>query len=142
EGGDCNGVQWLVANHRELIEADYALNEGGGGSIKDGKYLANRVQASEKVYQDFTLEVKNPGGHSSLPVKDNAIYHLAGGLARLAAHDFPFRLSDTTRAYFEQMSRIETRQTAADMKAILRDPSDPEALAPLSMSAMNNSPFH
>ena len=99
------------------------------------------VQAGEKVFQTYQLEVTNPGGHSSLPVKDNAITHLAGGLARLGAHDFPFELSATTRAYFEQMSRIETGQTAADMKAILRDPPDAEAIARLSVNPINNSTF-
>src|SRR5207247_516401 len=83
---------------------------------RNGKYLRMSIQAGEKVFQTYQLEVTNPGGHSSLPVKDNAITHLAGGLARLGAHDFPFGLSDTTRAYFEQMSRIETGQTASDMK--------------------------
>jgi len=82
EGGSDNGVVWLLENHRELIDAEYALNEGGSAVIKDGKHIANGVQASEKVYQTFTLEVTNPGGHSSLPVKDNAIYHLADALVR------------------------------------------------------------
>jgi len=87
EGGDHNGVDWLLRNHRALIEADYCLNEGGGGDLKKGRRLANNVQAAEKVYLSFRLEVKNPGGHSSLPTKDNAIYHLAGGLARLAQYE-------------------------------------------------------
>ena len=120
EGGDFNGVQWLVANHRELIDADYALNEGGGGTIKDGKYLNNRVQASEKVYQDFTLEVKNPGGHSSLPVKDNAIYHLAAGLARLAEFDFPVKLNEVTRAFFERTAPTQTGPAGEAMKVVLK----------------------
>ena len=81
EGGDANGVDWLLKNHRDLIDAEFALNEGGGGDMQDGKYLPNEIQASEKMYQDFRLEVKNKGGHSSLPVKDNAIYQLADGLA-------------------------------------------------------------
>src|SRR5918995_228701 len=85
EGGTHNGVDWLIKNHRALIDAEFAINEGGGGNMRKGKYLTNEVQASEKVYQDFRLEVKNPGGHSSLPVKDNAISHLAAGLARLSA---------------------------------------------------------
>jgi len=127
EGGDFNGVQWLVANHRELIDADYALNEGGGGSIKDGKYLANRVQASEKVYQDFTLEVKSAGGHSSLPVKDNAIYHLAAGLARLAEFDFPVRLNEVTRAFFERMAGTQPGPVGDAMKAVLKSPRPPGA---------------
>jgi len=121
-----SGIVYLLKNHRDLVDAEFALNEGGNGLLdKNGHYLRMSIQAGEKVFQTYQLEVTNPGGHSSLPVKDNAIYHLAGGLARLAAHDFPFRLSDTTRAYFEQMSRIETGQTAADMKAILRDPPTP-----------------
>jgi acetylornithine deacetylase/succinyl-diaminopimelate desuccinylase-like protein len=144
EIGDMNavGIQWMLKNHRDLIDAEFALNEGGSGLLdKNGNYLRMTIQAGEKVFQTYQLEVTNPGGHSSLPVKDNAINHLAGGLARLAAHDFPFKLSDTTRAYFEQMSRIETGQTAADMKAILRDPPDPEAIARLSATALNNSTF-
>src|SRR4249920_2103751 len=100
EGGTFNGVEWLVKNHKDLIDAEYAINEGGGGSMRKGKYLANEVQASEKVYQDFHLEVTNPGGHSSLPVKDNAIYHLSAGLERLSQYTFPVELNEVTRAYF------------------------------------------
>src|SRR5205823_10149457 len=92
EGGNFNGVEWLVDNHKDLIDADFAINEGGYGNMRNGKYLTNEVQTSEKVIQDFRLEVANPGGHSSLPVKDNAIYHLSAGLARLATFDFPFEL--------------------------------------------------
>ena len=80
EGGDYNGASWLVTEHRDLVDADFAINEGGGGNMRKGKYLTNEIQAAEKVYQDFHLEVTNSGGHSSLPVKDNAIYHLAQGL--------------------------------------------------------------
>ncbi len=132
EGGDFNGVQWLVANHRELIDADYALNEGGGGTIKDGKYLNNRVQASEKVYQDFTLEVKNPGGHSSLPVKDNAIYHLAAGLARLAEFDFPVKLNEVTRSFFERAAATQPGPLGEAMKAVLKSPRPPGAVETLA----------
>jgi len=139
EGGNFNGVQWLLANHRDLIEADYALNEGGGGAIKNGKYVANRVQASEKVYQDFTLEVKNPGGHSSLPVRDNAIYHLAEGLARLAAFDFPVKLNEVTRGYFERMSAIEPEPTASAMKGVLKRPRDPAAVEVLARTPYYNA---
>jgi len=137
-----SGIVYLLKNHRDLIDAEFALNEGGNGLLdKNGNPLRMTIQAGEKVFQTYQLEVTNPGGHSSVPVKDNAITHLAGGLARLAAHDFPFKLSDTTRAYFERMSRIETGQTAADMKAILRDPPDAEAIARLSATALNNSTF-
>ena len=137
-----SGIVYLLKSHRSLIDAEFALNEGGISLLdKNGSYLRMSIQAGEKVFQTYQLEVTNPGGHSSLPVKDNAITHLAGGLARLGAHDFPFKLSATTRAYFEQMSRVETGQTAADMKAILRDPPDPEAIARLSATALNNSTF-
>jgi len=137
-----SGIVYLLKNHRDLIDAEFALNEGGTGLLdKAGKYLRMSVQAGEKVFQTYQLEVTNPGGHSSLPVKDNAITHLAGGLARLGAFDFPFKLSPTTRAYFERMSAIETGQTAADMKAILRDVPDPEAISRLSANPINNSAF-
>ena len=138
-----SGIVYLLKNHRDLIDAEFALNEGGMGLLgRDGKYLRMSVQAGEKVFQTYQLEVTNPGGHSSLPVKDNAITHLAGGLARLGAYDFSFKLSATTRAYFERMSAIETGQTAADMKAILREPPDAEAIARLSAAnPLNNSTF-
>ena len=119
EGGTFNGVDWLVKNHRDLIDAEFAINEGGGGTMRNGKYLTNEIQASEKVYQDFRLEVKNSGGHSSLPVKDNAIYHLVGGLARLAAFEFPVELNEVTRAYFERSADVESDpKVAADMRAV------------------------
>src|SRR5882672_5744968 len=137
-----SGIVYLLEKHRSLIDAEFALNEGGAGLLdKNGKHLRMSVQAGEKVFQTYQLEVTNPGGHSSLPVKDNAITHLAGGLARLGAFDFPFKLSATTRAYFEAMSRIESGQTAADMKAILREPPDAEAIARLAASPINNSTF-
>ena len=137
-----SGIVYLLKNHRDLIDAEFALNEGGAALLdKGGGYQRMTVQAGEKVFQTYQLEVTNPGGHSSLPVKDNAITHLAGGLARLGAFDFPFKLSQTTRAYFEKMSAIETGQTAADMRAILRDPPDADAIARLSASPINNSTF-
>ena len=118
EGGSFNGVDWLLKNHRNLIDAELAVNEGGGGTMRRGKYLTNQVQASEKVYQDFRLEVKNPGGHSSLPVKDNAIYHLSAGLARLSAFEFPVALNEVTRTYFERSAAVEADpKIAADMRS-------------------------
>ncbi|HEY6239675.1 MAG TPA: M20/M25/M40 family metallo-hydrolase, partial [Burkholderiales bacterium] len=135
-----NGIVYLLKNHRNLIDAEFALNEGGIGRLdKDGRHLFVAIQAGEKVFQTYQLEVTHPGGHSMFPVKDNAITHLAAGLVRLGAHDFPFKLSATTRAYFERMSRIESGQTAADMKAILREPPDPAAIARLSANPGNNS---
>jgi acetylornithine deacetylase/succinyl-diaminopimelate desuccinylase-like protein len=139
ETGPANGVHWLLETHRDLIDAELALNEGGRGQIKDGRYLANGVQASEKVYESFRLETTNPGGHSSLPPKDNAIYRLAAGLGRLAAFDFPVQLSEVTRAYFERMASISPGPLADDMKAVLRAPPDAEALARLSLSPYHNA---
>lgn len=139
EGGDFNGVQWLLSNHRNMIDAQYCLNEGGGGQIKNGKYLVNEVQVSEKVYQSYRLVVKNRGGHSSLPAKDNAIYHLAEGLTRLARHDFPVKLNEGTRVFFEKMSDIEEGQIATDMKAVLRTPPDTIAISHLAQSPYYNA---
>ena len=139
ETGPANGVNWLLEHHRDLIDAELALNEGGRGQIKDGRYLANGVQASEKVYESFRLEVTNPGGHSSLPRKDNAIYRLAAGLGRLAAFDFPVQLSEVTRAYLGRMASIAPGPEADDMKAVLRTPPDAEALARLSLSPYHNA---
>ena len=136
-----DGVEYLLRHHRPLIDAELALNEGGGGMLdKDGKPVRHGIQAGEKVYQSFQLEVTNPGGHSSAPYRDNAIYHLAGGLSRLGEFAFPFKLSDVTRAYYERMSTIEKGQVGADMKAILSDPPDPAALERLyAVSPGHNS---
>lgn len=133
ESGDFNGPAWLLKNHRDLIDAEFAVNEGGGGSMRKGKYLTNEIQGSEKVYQDFRLETKNAGGHSSLPVKDNAITHLSQGLARLGAFDFPVELNDVTRGYFEKSASIETDpKVAADMRAVAGAKPDLAAAARLS----------
>jgi acetylornithine deacetylase/succinyl-diaminopimelate desuccinylase-like protein len=132
EGGDHNGVEWLLRHHRPLIDAEFAINEGGGGHLKGGRHLLNEVQASEKVYQDFTLEVTNPGGHSSLPVKENAIYRLAQGLARLGQFQFPVKLNEVTRTFFSRMAAFEKGQTAADMKAVSGAAADPSSAARLS----------
>src|SRR5713101_4752815 len=121
--------------NRDLIlaltaDAEYALNEGGAGTIdKNGKYVSNGIMAGEKIFQTYRLEVTNPGGHSARPSKDNAIYHLADGLSRLGKFDFPFRLLEASRRYFERMSQLESGQLAADMKAITQDPPDPQAVA-------------
>ncbi|MGK4455549.1 hypothetical protein, partial [Klebsiella pneumoniae] len=93
EGGQSNGVDWLLRTHRELIEADFVLNPDSGGLLmQDGRPVVMTVEATEKVYADFQLTVTNPGGHSSLPKPDNAIYHLADALARLSRAPFPFEL--------------------------------------------------
>jgi acetylornithine deacetylase/succinyl-diaminopimelate desuccinylase-like protein len=138
EGGDYNGVEWLLKNHPQLIEAEFGINEGGGGAMRGGKKLFNAVQASEKIYQSFLLEVKNKGGHSSRPVKENAIYQLAAALLRLAAFDFPVDLNEVTRAYFGRLSKIESGETAAAMKGLIQNPPDPGGVAYLgNVSAYN-----
>jgi acetylornithine deacetylase/succinyl-diaminopimelate desuccinylase-like protein len=107
-GGPYNGVDWLIKNKRDLIDAELCLNEGGWGEELNGKKVANDIQVSEKYVINFGLEVRNKGGHSSLPVPDNAIYHLAGALERLSKFGFPLKTNDVTRAYFEQIAKIET----------------------------------
>lgn len=119
-GGPFNGVQWLLANKRDLIDADYALNEGGWGEAVNGTRLSNNVQVSEKYVINYRFEVRNRGGHSSLPVADNAIYHLAGALERLSQFGFPLKTNDVTRAYFRAMSGIEHGPVSADLAAVAK----------------------
>jgi acetylornithine deacetylase/succinyl-diaminopimelate desuccinylase-like protein len=107
-GGPYNGVDWLLKNHRELIDAELALNEGGWGEESKGKKISNDLQVSEKYVLNFRFEVRNKGGHSSMPVHDNAIYHLAGALERLGEFGFPLKTNEVTAAYFEQMAKIES----------------------------------
>jgi acetylornithine deacetylase/succinyl-diaminopimelate desuccinylase-like protein len=143
EGGKSNGVDWLLKNHRDLIDAEYVLNHDGGGvDLEHGKTRSVDIDASEKLYADFQLVVTNPGGHSSLPVPDNAIYHLADALTRLQAYKFPFELNPVTRAYFEALSKVEKGQTAADMTAILQTPPDQAAIGRLSQDPSHNSTMH
>jgi acetylornithine deacetylase/succinyl-diaminopimelate desuccinylase-like protein len=119
EGGGDNGVQWLLANRRPLIDAAYVINGDGGDPImRDGRVDARNVQASEKVYMDLRLEVRNPGGHSSLPVKENAIYRLSAALTRLAAHEFPARLNEVSRAYFSRAAASAPDTIAARMRMV------------------------
>ena len=106
-GGPYNGVEWLLKNKRELIDAEFCLNEGGWGEIAHGRKISNDVQVSEKYVIDFRLEVRNKGGHSSLPVPDNAIYHLAGALDRISKFGFPLKTNDVTRAYFAALAKTE-----------------------------------
>lgn len=129
EGGNFNGVDWLLKNHPQLLQAEFGLNEGGGGAMRNGKKLFNSVQASEKVFQSFRLEVLSKGGHSSRPVKDNAIYQLADGLQKLAAFDFPVNLNEVTRAYFERVAKLESGETAAAMKGVVMNPPDAKSVA-------------
>jgi acetylornithine deacetylase/succinyl-diaminopimelate desuccinylase-like protein len=135
---DALGIQWLLKNHRDLIDAEFALNEGGGVGLKDGKPIRDSVQTSEKVSLSYALTVKNKGGHSALPVKDNAIYRLAAGLTRLAAFSFPVTLNETTRAYFERTAQMEGGQLADDLRAVLAGQTDP-ASAPVARLSANPS---
>jgi len=138
------GIRWLLKNHRDLIDAEFALNEGGPAYSKNGKPLVNRVQTSEKVSVTYRLETRNPGGHSSLPSRDNAIYHMADALGRLARYDFPVTLNETTRNYLEAMSKLEEGQLAADLRVATSgeatsDKADSEAVSRLSSRPLYNS---
>jgi acetylornithine deacetylase/succinyl-diaminopimelate desuccinylase-like protein len=141
EIGDVNalGIRWLIKNHRDLIDAEFALNEGGSVGLKDGKPIRNGIQTSEKVSVFYRLEALNKGGHSSVPSPDNAIYHLAQGLAKLAKFSFPLNLNATTRLYFERAAELETPQTAADIRAVLAANPDHAALARLSENIAYNA---
>jgi acetylornithine deacetylase/succinyl-diaminopimelate desuccinylase-like protein len=139
EGGPANGVAWLLQNRRDLIDAEYALNEGGGGRVREGRKVSNDVQASEKKVQNFTLEATNPGGHSSVPVKDNAITHLADALVKLGAFDFPVRLNPITRAYFERSAAIVGGDVGAAMGALVANEGDAAAARALSTDPRYNS---
>ena len=137
--GAFNGAEWLMQSHRDLIDAAFALNEGAHSELDaQGRHVAVEIEVGQKVYQDYWLEVTNPGGHSSRPRRDNAIYQLAGALKRLEAFEFPAQFSDGSRAYFEGMAKIEAAQgnaqIAAAMSALLKDPPDARALALVSSS--------
>jgi acetylornithine deacetylase/succinyl-diaminopimelate desuccinylase-like protein len=135
EGGTNNGVSWLLANRRNLIDAEFCINvDSGGGELRGGKVVALDVQAAEKVYVSFSLTVKNPGGHSSLPVKENAIYRLAAGLQRLSTYEFPMRTNEVTRSYFEGMAKLGGA-SAADMRAVGGATMDAAAATRLSAAS-------
>ena len=143
EGGSSNGVDWLLKEHRDWIDAEYCINLDGGEFEKDrDKRLLAGIQASEKVYVDFQFESLNPGGHSSVPSPDNAIYHLAGALARLQSFSFPLEINEITRSYFERNAAMESGQLAADMKAVAKQPPDPAAVKRLSAVPYYNSLLH
>lgn len=140
EGGDSNGVEWLLRHRRDLVDAEFVLNHDGGGVLLDGgRPVQMEVTASEKVYADYELSATNPGGHSSLPVPDNAIYELSQALTRIGDHEFPFELNNVTRAYYEQVARNAAGQRAADLKAMLATPPDPAAVARLSKDSIDHA---
>jgi acetylornithine deacetylase/succinyl-diaminopimelate desuccinylase-like protein len=143
EGGQSNGVDWLLRNHPELMKAAFAFNpDGGGVDLQNGKAISADVDASEKLYADYQLIATNPGGHSSLPTPDNAIYHVADALQHLQNFQFPFELNAITRAYFEKLATLEPAQTAADIRAMLATPADAGAIARISNSPEWNSTIH
>ena len=143
EGGSANGVDWLLKQHRDWIDAEYCINLDGGEFEKEnGKRILAAIQASEKVYVDFQFESLNPGGHSSVPTPDNAIYHLAGALARLQSFSFPGHLNEITRNYFDRMGALTSGQASADMKAVAKERPDPAAVRRLSENAYYNSLLH
>jgi acetylornithine deacetylase/succinyl-diaminopimelate desuccinylase-like protein len=142
ESGLNNGVAWLGQNQRALIDAEFVLNHDGSVVSDNGKPIYIRIGATEKVYADFQLTVTSPGGHSSIPVPDNAIYQLAAGLDRLAHHEFPFELNDVTRAYYARTAAAATGQRAEDMRGILKTPADPAAIERLSKDRIDHALTH
>ncbi len=137
--GSCIG--WLVNQHRDLIDAEFALNtDAGGGVLRDGRRVMFAVQASEKVYATYALEATDKGGHSSLPrPADNPVYRLAPALGRLAAYQFPVKLNEVSRGFFERSAALETGALAEDMRGVLKDPPDSAAVAHLSAVPFYNS---
>jgi acetylornithine deacetylase/succinyl-diaminopimelate desuccinylase-like protein len=140
EGGNFNGVDWLLKTHRDWIDAEYCINLDGGEfeKQKDKRMLA-AIQASEKVYADFQLESLNPGGHSSVPSSDNAIYHLAGALTRLQAFSFPLQINEITLNYFERTADLTSGQVAADLRAAAKQPPNASAVEHLSAMPYYNA---
>ncbi len=129
ESGPFNGVDWLVTNHRALVDAGIVINEGGGGVLRDGKPLFNTIQLAQKITTNFTLQATNRGGHSSVPRKDNAITSLADALGRIGRHEFPVKLSEVTRAFFTETAPLESPAMGRAMKALVANPSDAKAIA-------------
>jgi acetylornithine deacetylase/succinyl-diaminopimelate desuccinylase-like protein len=135
-----NGAQWLAKNRPELIAAEFALNEGGGGdSDGKGKLVSQSMQVGEKAVQNFRIEATNPGGHSSIPVPDNAIYDLADALAKIRAYEFPIELTDTTRAYFRAVGTAKGGEEGAALIAIAANPNDKAADAVVSKDRIYHS---
>src|SRR6266705_4999300 len=143
EGGSFNGIDWLLNEHRDWIDAEYCINLDAGEFEKEhGKRLLAGLQARKKVYADYQFESLNPGGHSSVPSPDNAIYHLAGALARLQSFSFPLRINEITRNYFERSAPLTVGQVSADLKAVAKQPPDAAAVQRLSASPYYNSLLH
>jgi acetylornithine deacetylase/succinyl-diaminopimelate desuccinylase-like protein len=128
EGGGNNGVYWLLEHHPDLIDGAFALNEGGFGLMQDGTRIANSIQTAEKIFQSFKLTATNPGGHSSIPRRDNAIYDLSEALLKIRDYEFPLIFNDVMRLGFERLAEISPGQLGQDLNAILQETPDPAAL--------------
>jgi len=139
ESGAFNGVAWLLENHPELVDGDLVINEGGGGTLRNGKPLFNSVQATEKITTNLTLRVTNRGGHSSVPRADNAIYSLASALDKVAAYRFPIKLNDVTRAFFSKTADVEEPDMGKGMRALVANPADRNAIATVTADPRYNS---
>ncbi len=140
EGGQSNGIDWLLKNHRDLVDAEFVINpDSGGVTTRQGKPLLLGVEETEKLYADYHVTATNPGGHSSLPTPDNAIYHVANALVVLEHSPFPFELNAITRAEIETRAKLAEGQEAEDLRAILKTPPDEAALARLSTKPVYNS---
>jgi acetylornithine deacetylase/succinyl-diaminopimelate desuccinylase-like protein len=138
-----NGVDYLLKNRRELIDAAFALNEGAGGLLSaDGKPLTLQVQAGEKIHQVFALEVTNPGGHSSRPVPDNAIYRVAAAAEKVGQLSFPVQVTPVVREYFRVSGPLIGGETGAAMSAIAKNPEDEAALQRLMKDPSYNAVVH
>jgi acetylornithine deacetylase/succinyl-diaminopimelate desuccinylase-like protein len=143
EGGGDNGVDWLLKNKRELVEAAFVLNPDAGGLVlRDGKPVEMELEATEKVYADFELTATNPGGHSSRPTPDNAIYEIADALGRLERNPFPVELNEVTRAYLLQQMRHESAEKIKEIDELLSTPMNQQAAAKLSQDPGYNAVLH
>ena len=139
EGGTANGVDWLLRNHPDKMDAAYVINEGGGGTLKGSTYVFNSVQATEKVFANMIVRATNPGGHSSVPRADNAITSLANALVKVGGYNFPVRFNEVTRAFFTRTAIVESREMGAAMRALVANPNDGAALAVVSANPRYNS---
>ena len=142
EAGDENGVEWLLREHRPLVDGALVLNEGGGGWMRQGQYLVTAVQASEKTYMDYALTVTDKGGHSSLPTRENAIYRLAAALAKVQKLSFPVELNEVTREFLKRAAGTESKDIARSMRALAANEKDPLAAARLSVEPRYNALLH
>src|SRR5258708_31862029 len=143
EGGKFNGVGWVLENHRDLIDGEFVVNTDDLTVwTVQGKEVEVEIVASEKIYSDYQLAVTDSGGHSSLPKPKNPIYELSNALVRLQDFKFPVEFNEVTRVYYDRLSKTETGQRSEDMKAILKDPPDQDAVARISRDVNDNAMLH